>query len=173
MALAVFLRFAVGNKQLISKVDSARAAGMQELDVGLQELTKVLLTATTTSAVNLAPSDLVDIVAELRAILQSLLPLLSVAIFAEVIMWLVDSPEMPVRPKISIVHRDNKRRPYGTPVGCDNGPVCAEATIVYGEGRTTFRYIACRNRRGPSDSRLSLETRCRARCLDFRLTFDG
>jgi hypothetical protein len=102
-ALAVFVQVAVGAKQVASKVDSARSQGSQDLDVGLQELAKKVVILTTPSlstfgrSKTLSEAETTEVLAILRASLQTLVSLTPPSVFAEIILWLVDSSDLAVR----------------------------------------------------------------------------
>ncbi|KAK4702660.1 U3 small nucleolar RNA-associated protein 10, partial [Phenoliferia sp. Uapishka_3] len=90
LSLINFLALALEAKQLASKVDAARAAGLLDIDTTLSELVRSLLDLSSLPMESYKPSESADFASSTSYSVQAAVRLMSTQAFSEAVLWLLD-----------------------------------------------------------------------------------
>ncbi|GAA6007531.1 hypothetical protein JCM11491_004197 [Sporobolomyces phaffii] len=99
VVLLAFVGYALEAKQLTSKIDSARAAGDDEVDSTLSELVRGLLDLSSLVSPSLSPSDREEISAAANYDVNATISLMSTKSFSDAILWLLDLADPSIQPR--------------------------------------------------------------------------
>lgn len=99
ITLLTFLGYALEAKQLSSKIDSARAAGEEEVDSTLSELVRGLLDLSSAFSPSISDSDKEEISAAANYDVNSTIALMSTKSFSDAILWLLDLADPSIQPR--------------------------------------------------------------------------
>jgi U3 small nucleolar RNA-associated protein 10 len=97
ISLVNFTSIALDSRQLLGKIDSARAAGLSQVDTSLSEIVRSLLDLAALPEAKSDASDSADLTAAMSDSLQSAVRLMSTKSFSEAILWLIDLADPMVR----------------------------------------------------------------------------
>ncbi|GAA6060808.1 hypothetical protein JCM10212_000581 [Sporobolomyces blumeae] len=99
VTLLTYLGYALEAKQLVGKIDSARAAGDDEVDVTLTELVRGLLDLSSVVSPTIADADKVEITTAANYDVNATIALMSTKSFADAILWLLDLADPAIQPR--------------------------------------------------------------------------
>lgn len=106
IALINFISLTLESKQLSSKVDAARAGGMQEIEATLSGLVRGLLDLSALPEVKVPSTALVELNTAISYSLQSVVRLMSAQSFSEAILWLLNLPDLDIRTSALVLLRN-------------------------------------------------------------------
>lgn len=99
VTLLSFLGYALEAKQLVSKIDSARSAGEEEVDTTLSELVRGLLDLSSAVSPSISGLDKEEISAAANYDVNSTIALMSTKSFSDAILWLLDLADPTIQPR--------------------------------------------------------------------------
>lgn len=100
MTLLAALGFALEAKQLLSKVDSARAAGSETVDTSVSELVRGLLDLASTIHPSFEEAERTDLTDAAENDVRAAVALLSTKAFAEALLWLLEMADPAIQPRV-------------------------------------------------------------------------
>ncbi|GAA5877943.1 hypothetical protein JCM16303_002787 [Sporobolomyces ruberrimus] len=99
VTLLTFIGYALEAKQLSSKIDSARAAGDEEVDTTLSELVRGLLDLSSVVSSSIPSTDQEEISAAANYDVNATIALMSTKSFSDAILWLLDLADPSIQPR--------------------------------------------------------------------------
>ena len=105
VTLVNFLSIALDSKQLVAKVDAARAGGNAEIDLSLSEIVRGLLHISAVSVDQATPAESAEFASATSEALQSAVRLMSTQSFSEAIIWLLDLADPLIRSSALVLLR--------------------------------------------------------------------
>ena len=99
VTLLTFVGYALEAKQLASKIDSARAAGDEEVDSTLTELVRGLLDLASLVSPSISSEDKEEITAAANYDVNATISLMSTKSFSDAILWLLDLADPSIQPR--------------------------------------------------------------------------
>ncbi|GAA5903947.1 hypothetical protein JCM5296_002463 [Sporobolomyces johnsonii] len=99
LTLLAFLGYALEAKQLLSKIDSARAADDDEVDTTLSELVRGLLDLSSVASPSLSDEDKAELGEAANYDVHATVALMSTKSFADAVLWLLDLADPAIQPR--------------------------------------------------------------------------
>ncbi|GAA5888324.1 hypothetical protein JCM6882_008581 [Rhodosporidiobolus microsporus] len=99
VALLTFLGFSLESKQLLSKVDAARTAGSETVDVSLSELVRGLLDLSSVASPSFSAADRSTLAEIADYAVQGSVALMSTKSFADALLWLLELADPSIQPR--------------------------------------------------------------------------
>ncbi|SDA02509.1 BZ3501_MvSof-1269-A2-R1_Chr12-3g03653 [Microbotryum saponariae] len=93
------LASALESRQLLGKVDAARAAGLEDVDSSLTSLIRALLNLVPPPTSTLPQTAKSELVAVTNSCIRSTVHLMSTSSFSEAILWLLDQSDATIQPR--------------------------------------------------------------------------
>ena len=105
VTLVNFLSIALDSKQLVAKVDAARAGGNAQIDTSLSEIVRGLLDISAVAIAEATPAESAEFASATSDALQSAVRLMSTQSFSEAIIWLLDLADPLIRSSALVLLR--------------------------------------------------------------------
>ncbi|GAA5979224.1 hypothetical protein JCM11641_001966 [Rhodosporidiobolus odoratus] len=99
LSLLTFLAYALESKQLLSKVDSARTAGSEEVDTSLSSLVRSLLDLSSATSPSFSSADVVALSSAADYAVQAAVALMSTKSFSDALLWLLELADPAIQPR--------------------------------------------------------------------------
>ncbi|GAA5959351.1 hypothetical protein JCM21900_000701 [Sporobolomyces salmonicolor] len=99
LTLLAFLGYALEAKQMLSKIDSARAANDDEVDTTLSELVRGLLDLSSVASPSLSDEDKAELNEAANYDVHATVALMSTKSFADAVLWLLDLADPAIQPR--------------------------------------------------------------------------
>ncbi|BGP19830.1 hypothetical protein JCM10213_003139 [Rhodosporidiobolus nylandii] len=113
LSLLTFLGYALESKQLLSKVDSARTAGSEDIETDLTELVRGLLDLTSATSPSFTSEERAALASASDYAVNAAVALMSTKSFADALLWLLELADPAIQPRAFALLRN--RLPHVKP----------------------------------------------------------